>query len=214
MSEEPEIAMPSEEEVRKFGGAAPAEKAEPAAAPAQPAAAEPQKQEEGPLAGLTEEEIRQMAAETAQYREAAQRAVADLANFRKRTFREKPREALLARRELLDPVVAALDHLQKTLDASQSAADDPAAALHALVEGVRMARGGLVRDLGAFNFKPIETQGVNFDPKIHEAVGTEPREDMPPGTIVTVLSEGYRLDDLVIRPARVVVAVAKEEPKA
>ena len=45
-----------------------------------------------------------------------------------------------------------------------------------------------------------------FDPTVHEAISTRPDEEAEPGTVVDVVEKGYKLDDTVIRPARVVVA--------
>ncbi|MGY1846788.1 nucleotide exchange factor GrpE [Blastococcus sp. SYSU DS1021] len=47
-----------------------------------------------------------------------------------------------------------------------------------------------------------------FDPTVHEAVRTEPRDDLPAGTIVEVLRPGYLLGDRLVRAERVVVAAA------
>jgi molecular chaperone GrpE len=49
-------------------------------------------------------------------------------------------------------------------------------------------------------------QGERFDPEVHEAVAQQPVEGAEPGTIVEVYQRGCRLGDLVIRPARVLVA--------
>ncbi|HET9893936.1 MAG TPA: nucleotide exchange factor GrpE [Streptosporangiaceae bacterium] len=48
-----------------------------------------------------------------------------------------------------------------------------------------------------------------FDPAIHEAVSTEPRDDHAPGTILEVLRPGYLLGGQLLRAERVVVAAAE-----
>jgi molecular chaperone GrpE len=50
------------------------------------------------------------------------------------------------------------------------------------------------------------TKGEVFDPVHHEAVAQQPVEGFAPGTIVEVLQAGYKLNDAVLRPARVIVA--------
>jgi molecular chaperone GrpE len=57
--------------------------------------------------------------------------------------------------------------------------------------------------------QPIEAQGQWFDPTWHEAVGTVPHQEagVKPQTVIEVVEAGYRLDERVLRPARVIVAV-------
>ena len=45
-----------------------------------------------------------------------------------------------------------------------------------------------------------------FDPNVHEALSMHPQEGAESGTVVDVVEKGYRTQDTVIRPARVVVA--------
>ena len=60
-----------------------------------------------------------------------------------------------------------------------------------------LARAGIER------FSP---EGERFDPQLHEAVAQQPVEGAESGTVVEVYQRGYRLGEVVIRPARVVVA--------
>ena len=60
-----------------------------------------------------------------------------------------------------------------------------------------LARAGIER------FSP---EGERFDPQLHEAVAQLPVEGTESGTVVEVYQRGYRLGEVVIRPARVVVA--------
>ena len=53
---------------------------------------------------------------------------------------------------------------------------------------------------------PIDTSGT-FDPNLHEAVATEKTESVPANTIVEEMQKGYFLNDRLIRPAFVKVAV-------
>jgi len=49
-------------------------------------------------------------------------------------------------------------------------------------------------------------EGEPFDPTLHEAVAQQPADGAEPGTVVEVFQRGYRMGELVVRPARVVVA--------
>ena len=52
----------------------------------------------------------------------------------------------------------------------------------------------------------FDPAGSKFDPTLHEAVSTAPAEGVEPGTVLETLELGYKVDEQVIRPARVVVS--------
>ena len=54
--------------------------------------------------------------------------------------------------------------------------------------------------------KPIDATGQPFDPNYHEAISSEPSEDVESGHIIEVVQNGYMLGERVIRPAMVRVA--------
>ncbi len=58
----------------------------------------------------------------------------------------------------------------------------------------------------------VDTSGA-FDPNVHEAVATEATDDVPKDTILEVLRKGYFLNDKLLRPALVKVAVPKPMAK-
>jgi len=74
-----------------------------------------------------------------------------------------------------------------------------------LVDGVRLVERSLRKALEKEGLVEIEANGA-FDPHVHEALLTQPREGVEPGNVVEVLQRGYRVGDRVIRPARVIVA--------
>ena len=57
-----------------------------------------------------------------------------------------------------------------------------------------------------FPLAAIPTVGEAFDPRIHEALGTVDRDDMPDQHVAEEVRRGYRLRDRLIRPALVRVA--------
>jgi molecular chaperone GrpE len=74
------------------------------------------------------------------------------------------------------------------------------------VQGVALVQTHLLDVFRRFGITPIDALGQPFDPHLHEAVQQQPRADVVPGTVVEVLEPGYRLQERVLRPARVVVA--------
>jgi len=101
-------------------------------------------------------------------------------------------------RELL-PV---LDNLERALQL----AGNGAANGDAFVEGVRLVHADLVGVLQRSGVESFDPSGEPFDPTLHEALSTRPEDGAHPGTVVEVIEKGYRLNDTILRPARVVVS--------
>ena len=55
-----------------------------------------------------------------------------------------------------------------------------------------------------------EPAGKPFDPAEHEAMLAEPSSEAAPNTVLKTIQKGYVLNGRVLRPARVIVARAKD----
>ncbi len=78
----------------------------------------------------------------------------------------------------------------------------------AWADGVIGSLSKLSATLDELGITPIvASKGTAFDSNLHEAISTIPVErNGKPGEIVDVIQQGYRIGDIVIRPARVVVS--------
>lgn len=145
--------------------------------------------------------------EVNQNRDSAQRAQAELVNYRKRADEERISLQKYSNGRLIVKLLPVVDELGLAIDhADQSEVNDP------WVEGVRLIQRKVSNLLDSEGVFKIETIGVQFDPLEHEAVGTQETDQIPPGHIVEVTRNGYRLHDRVIQPAQVVVAREISEP--
>ncbi|MFN0151047.1 MAG: nucleotide exchange factor GrpE [bacterium] len=136
------------------------------------------------------------------------RARADLDNLRKRSAREVLDAGARARAEALAPLLQTLDDLDRALG-------DPASDVSTVRAGIVLVRDNLNRRLESYGVTAMETQGARFDPTVHEAVGGVPHPDVEPGMIVQEVQRGFLADGRVLRPARVIVSVARDpEPPA
>ncbi len=134
-------------------------------------------------------------------RDAAQRAQAELVNYRKRSDEERISSQQYSNGRLIIKLLPVIDELGLAIDhADQSEAKNP------WVEGVRLIQRKVSNLLESEGVSKIEAIGVQFDPLEHDAVGTQETDQCPPGHIVEVARNGYRLHDRVIQPAQVVVA--------
>lgn len=148
------------------------------------------------------EELERLAAERDEFLNALQLVKADFDNYRKRVERDRAAERRAAARDLLVELLPVMDNLERAL----AALADADASIRA---GVEMVRDQLAGVLAKHGVVEIEALRQPFDPTIHEAVVQSHSPDHDEGTVVAVIEKGYRHDDTVIRPARVVVAAPR-----
>lgn len=127
---------------------------------------------------------------------------AEFENFRKRLERERgerERRALAATFLDLLPVV---DNLERAAVA-RGGADD-------LRKGVELVARQLVDVLRRFGLEEIPATGQPFDPRWHEAVAREESAEHQVPTVIAELQRGYFLNERLLRPAMVKVAMPVE----
>jgi molecular chaperone GrpE len=71
---------------------------------------------------------------------------------------------------------------------------------------VEMILAHLYEMLKEYGVKPIEAQGMVFDPNFHEALMQVENKELPEHTVVEEMQKGYILNDKVIRTAKVKVS--------
>ena len=129
------------------------------------------------------------------------RLTADFDNFRKRAQREKDEARQFANQGLLEKLLPVLDNFEMALTAVKDA--DPS-----VRDGVQMILDQLLSVLKESGVEPVDAMGQPFDPNLHEALSQEETTEVEEGTVVQQVQRGYKLNDRLVRPARVVVAKA------
>lgn len=129
------------------------------------------------------------------------RLAAEYENFRKRSARERQEAGWRGQADMARGLIEALD------DLSRFAHVDPATVdASTVVQGVEMVERKVLKSLAGHGLEVIDPLDHPFDPKVHEAVGTEPalsRED--DHMVGKVYQKGYVFNGQLLRPARVVV---------
>jgi molecular chaperone GrpE len=156
-------------------------------------------EESEPEAPAPADRLASVAAERDEYLALAQRVQADFDNYRKRALRDQERLVGHAHERLVRELLPILDDLERALEAAERHEEAK------LVDGVRLVEQLLRTALVKEGLTEIDTTG-RFDPHVHEALLTQPAEDVEPGSVLDVVQRGYRLGDKVVRPARVIVA--------
>jgi molecular chaperone GrpE len=139
-----------------------------------------------------------------EYLELARRTQADFENYRKRMAAEVQAASIRGALKLAQDVVPVLDDLERALEAA--GLDPEGDSEDGLAHGVILVFRGLRETLERNGIERVDPKGEKFDPTQHEALSTMAVEGAEPGVVVEVMQKGYRFEDHLIRPARVVVS--------
>lgn len=127
---------------------------------------------------------------------------AEFDNYRKRTLKEKAEIIKNGGEKVITAILPVLDDFERALANMKS--DDEA--VKALEEGVRMIHEKIMKVLAQEGVSAIETKDKPFDTDFHEAIALVPAPtETQKGLILDCVQTGYKLNDKVIRHAKVVV---------
>ena len=132
------------------------------------------------------------------------RLAADFDNYRKRQAQEREYLLKYGAESTVKNLLPVLDTLERA-EKSISQIDDP----EKLKENFQVVKKQILDSLEKVGLEKIETQGKEFDPNLHEAVKQTPTNDQPDHTVINELQSGYKLGEIIIRPALVDVAVSE-----
>ena len=80
--------------------------------------------------------------------------------------------------------------------------------------GIELIGKQMDEALRSLNVLPVETVGVPFDPRFHEALGNQETAEVPDGHVFEEVRRGYRIRERLLRPALVRVAVNPQQTEA
>lgn len=151
--------------------------------------------------------VEALRAENAELKDRVLRAHAEMENLRKRTERDVADTRSYAIAGFARDMLSATDALNRALLViPQETRDTAEGTLKSLIEGLELAEREMQRLLGKHGVKPIEAAGQKFDPNKHQAMFEVPNPNVPEGTVVQVVQEGFAIGERVLRPAMVGVA--------
>lgn len=152
-----------------------------------------------------EERIAELEAEIKDLKTQALYKAAETDNWRKNMLKQKDEAVAYANENLLKDLLDSLDNFDRTVQAAETATD-----VKSIADGVKMISKSLKSLLeNKYNLVPFGKEGEDFDPELHEAIGSQ-EGDVDKEKLKQVYLKGYKLKDRVIRHAKVMV----EKPKA
>jgi molecular chaperone GrpE len=127
--------------------------------------------------------------------------LAEFDNFRKRTLNEKAELIKNGAESAMRDLLPVIDDLERAMDAINKGGD-----LESIKEGVSLIYNKFIKYLESQHVKAIESTGMDFDTDVHEAVTMFPAPDPSmKGKVIDTPIKGYKINDKVLRYAKVVV---------
>ena len=144
-------------------------------------------------------ELEQLRGERDQLKDRLARLQAEFDNARKREIKERQDARDYAVQGTIEPFLGVMDNFQLALKADGSAEQ--------LRTGVELILKQMEEALRGLQVQPVETVGAQFDPRIHEALGSIETVEHPDHQVLEEIRRGYKLRDKLLRPALVRIAV-------
>ncbi len=134
------------------------------------------------------------------------RLQAEFENARKRDARERADFRDFAVSGAVEQFLPVLDNFHLALKSSGS--------LEQLRSGLELVVKQMEEVLRSLNVQPVEAVGARFDPRVHEALESVDRTDLPDHQVIDEVRRGYRIKDRLLRPALVRVVNNPQQKEA
>ena len=158
-------------------------------------------QAQEPQEETVEDKLAKSEAEVADLKDRLLRQMAEFDNYRKRTMKEKAEIILNGSAGVVTDILPVIDDLERAIANSAKSED-----YNALKEGVELIYNKLMHILEQKGLQKISPKNEPFDTDFHEAIAMipAPSEDLK-GKVLDCAIDGYKLNDKVLRHAKVAV---------
>ena len=160
-----------------------------------------EQQQEEPKEETVEDKLTKAEAEAADLKDRLLRQMAEFDNYRKRTMKEKADIILNGSAGVVTDILPVIDDLERAIANSAKSED-----FGALKEGIELIYNKLMHILEQKGLQKISPKNEPFDTDFHEAIAMipAPSEDLK-GKVLDCAIDGYKLNDKVLRHAKVAV---------
>ena len=143
-------------------------------------------------------ELEQVRGERDQLLDRLARLQAEFENTRRREVKERQDARDYAVQNAVEPFLGVMDNFQLALKSDGT--------LEQLRAGVELILKQMEEALKGLNVQAVESVGTQFDPRIHEALGSIETTEFPDHQVLEEIRKGYRLREKLLRPALVRIA--------
>ena len=152
-------------------------------------------------ADTSQAEIAQLKGEREQLVDRLARLQAEFDNARKREAKERTDAREYTVGSTVEPFLSVMDNFQLALKSGGTAEQ--------LRSGVELILKQMEDALKSLQITPVETIGTQFDPRIHEALGSIETVEFPDHQVLEEIRRGYKIREKLLRPAMVRIAENK-----
>src|ERR1700730_7324472 len=153
---------------------------------------------ESPEVKAMQAELEQLKGEKNQLMDRLARLQAEFDNARKREARERADARDYTISNTVEPFLGVMDNFQLAMRADGT--------VEQLRSGVELILKQMEEALRGLNVVPVESVGEQFDPRIHEALGSIETKEFPAHQVLEEIRKGYRVREKLLRPALVRIA--------
>jgi molecular chaperone GrpE len=143
-------------------------------------------------------EVTQLKGERDMLMDRLARLQAEFDNFRKREAKERQDARDYTVVSTVEPFLGVMDNFQLALKANGTAEQ--------LRGGVELILKQMEDALKGLNVQPVESIGAQFDPRVHEALGSIETAEFPDHQVMEEIRRGYKIREKLLRPALVRIA--------
>jgi molecular chaperone GrpE len=144
-------------------------------------------------------EVEQLKGERDQLLDRLARLQAEFDNARKREIKERADTRDYTISNTVEPFLGVMDNFQLALKANGT--------IEQLRGGVELILKQMEDALRGLQVVPVESVGAQFDPRVHEALGSIETKEFPDHQVVEEIRRGYKIREKLLRPAMVKIAV-------
>lgn len=126
---------------------------------------------------------------------------AEFDTFKRNSIRERSQLTKFGAKSLVKDLLGVLDNFDRALETENNEEN-----FESFRQGIELTAKELSETLLRHGVTEVASQGVPFDPNNHEALSSEPTDQIEAGHVLRVFKKAYKLHDQLIRPAQVVVA--------
>lgn len=144
-------------------------------------------------------ELEEAKKQVEEYLNGWKREKADFINFQKEIAKQKEDWIKFANRDLILNILPILDGFDEALKYAPKEKDES-------TKGVEQIKKQFDEFLKNSGVERMNTEGEKFDPEIHEPISAEKSEGIEPDMILREVQRGYKLNDKILRPPKVVVS--------
>jgi molecular chaperone GrpE len=150
------------------------------------------------FSGALKSELEQVRGERDQLLDRLARLQAEFENARRRDVKERADLRDYAVQNAVEPFLGVMDNFQLALKSGGTAEQ--------LRTGVELILKQMEEALRGLNVQAVETVGTQFDPRIHEALGSIETAEFPDHQVMEEIRRGYKIREKLLRPALVRIA--------